>query len=277
MVFGVQCVISIVANQEVDFVNFKTVQLALRELRQLFLKKQTVLSLLVASAICIMSGPFGTQQSLGVLARTTYWTLIVFTTYGIGVFCYVMAHLQPGATRRTTVIAAIAAGVGIATWTTVLNIYAIPNFPTTLYECGIVFVTSFVIAFVLAVALYFLLPSRQNTPETPAKRDIALLDRLPFDKRGTLISLHAADHYVRVETVNRSELTLIGLADAIQLAQPIKGVQVHRSHWVALDQVTGYDKTDGTWTVILTNGRCVPVSRGYRADAITAGIIPARG
>ena len=80
----------------------------------------------------------------------------MFTTYEIGVFCYVMAHLQPGATRRTTVIAAIAAGVGIATWTTVLNIYAIPNFPTTLYECGIVFVTSFVIAFVLAVAVYIL-------------------------------------------------------------------------------------------------------------------------
>ncbi|NDD35511.1 MAG: hypothetical protein EBZ26_04300 [Flavobacteriia bacterium] len=66
MVFGAQCVISIFANQEVDFVNFKTVQLALRELRQLFLKKQTALSLLVASAICIMFGPFGTQQSLGV-------------------------------------------------------------------------------------------------------------------------------------------------------------------------------------------------------------------
>ena len=92
-----------------------------------------------------------------------------------------------------------------------------------------------------------------------------------------MISLHAEDHYVRVETVNGSELILMRLADAIQLAQPIKGVQVHRSHWVALDQVTGYDKTDGTWTVILTNGRCVPVSRGYRADAITAGIIPARG
>lgn len=277
MVFAVQCVISIFANQEVDFVNFKTVQLALREVRHLYLKKQTVLSLLVASAICVMSGPFGTTQSFGVLARTTYWTLIVFTTYGIGVFCYVMAHLQPGATRRTTVIAAIAAGVGIASWTTVLNIYAIPNFPTTLSERGIVFVTSFVIAFVLAVALYFLLPSGQNTPEPPAKRDIALLDRLPFEKRGSLISLHAEDHYVRVETVKGSELTLMRLADAIQLAQPVNGVQVHRSHWVALDQVTGYDKTDGTWTVLLCDGRRVPVSRGYRADAITAGIIPARG
>ena len=277
MVFGLHCVIVVFANQEVDFVNFKTVQLALREMRQLLLEKQTVLSLLVASAICIMSGPIGTQQSLGLLARISYWTLIVFTTYGIGVFCYLMAYLQPCATRRGTVIAAIVAGVGIATWTTVLNIYAIPNFPTTLSERGIVFVTSFVIAFVLAVALYFLLPSRKNTPEITAKRDIALLDRLPFDKRGALISLHAEDHYVRIETVTGSELILMRLADAIQLAQPAKGVQVHRSHWVALDQVTGYDKTDGTWNVILSNGRRVPISRGYRADAITAGIIPARG
>jgi DNA-binding LytR/AlgR family response regulator len=100
---------------------------------------------------------------------------------------------------------------------------------------------------------------------------------LPFDKRGALISLHAEDHYVRIETVKGSELILMRLADAIQLAQPAKGVQVHRSHWVALDQVTGYDKTDGTWNVILSNGRRVPISRGYRADAITAGIIPARG
>ena len=123
----------------------------------------------------------------------------------------------------------------------------------------------------------FLLPAREDSPEIPVKWDIVLLGRLPFDKRGALISLHAEDHYVRVETVKGSELILMRLADAIQLAQPIKGVQVHRSHWVALDQVTGYDKTDGTWTVLLCDGRRVPISRGYHADAITAGIIPARG
>lgn len=214
---------------------------------------------------------------MGILARISYWTLIVFTTYGIGVFCYTMAARWHGTSRRHTVIAASVAGIGIAIWTTGLNMYAIPNFPTTLSARGAVFATSFIIAFVLALAFYFLLPSRGDAPEMADKRTIALLDRLPFDKRGAVISLHAEDHYVRVETVKGSELILMRLADAIQLAQPAKGVQVHRSHWVALDQVAGYDKTDGTWSVILSDGRRVPVSRGYRADAITAGIIPARG
>lgn len=65
MVFGVHCVIVVFANQEVDFVNFKTVQLALREMRLLFLKKQTVLGLCVASAIYV--------SSLGLLGQRKAW------------------------------------------------------------------------------------------------------------------------------------------------------------------------------------------------------------
>lgn len=93
-----------------------------------------------------------------------------------------------------------------------------------------------------------------------------LLERLPQAQRGRLLALKSDDHYVRVYTDAGEALILMRLSDAIKLAAPVPGMRVHRSHWVADDAVTGFDRTGHTGTLLLSNTLTVPVSRSFVRD-----------
>ncbi|MCW1932118.1 LytTR family DNA-binding domain-containing protein [Pararhodobacter zhoushanensis] len=96
--------------------------------------------------------------------------------------------------------------------------------------------------------------------------------RLPLDKRGALISLSVQDHYVEVVTLRGRELLLMRLSDAIAETGGDVGLQVHRSHWVALDQVRAARREGARGVLTLSDGREIPVSRTYAAAAKAAGL-----
>src|SRR5690606_35602655 len=100
-------------------------------------------------------------------------------------------------------------------------------------------------------------------PDAMVPAEPALLDRLPRPQRGRLIHLAVSDHYVDVTTDKGTSLVLMRLADAIRETAPIAGMQVHRSHWVALDAVTRGTRQKGKPVLELENGARVPVSRTY--------------
>lgn len=113
-------------------------------------------------------------------------------------------------------------------------------------------------------------PDESDTP-LPAKADIGLqlpelLDRLPPAQRGNLLALRSDDHYVRVYTDLGETLILARLRDAIDMARPVAGIQVHRSNWVACDAIATFQRTGHTGTLILSNGMEVPVSRTCVGD-----------
>ena len=250
-------------------------QLALREMRLSFTQTKTMIVLAVVSLVCAASGPFGTQDTLTVLARIAYWGVVVVSTYGFGVFLHFV--LAPEDHRTTLAKRVIACGVAaaIAVYISVLNIAVIPGYPVIwgdrIQQGVIIFSVS------LFISLAFDVLSRVTEPDESAVGTCVLLDRIPYEKRGPLVSLHAEDHYVRVETTKGSELILMRLADAIELAAPVVGLRVHRSHWVAVDQVRDYKKTNDVWSVVVSTGQSIPISRGFRGDAVADGIVSARG
>ena len=85
----------------------------------------------------------------------------------------------------------------------------------------------------------------------------ALLARLPHGTRGKLLHLAVADHPVDVTTDRGHALVLIRLSDAIAETAPTPGLQVHRSHWVALDAVRGTRQV-GKPVLHLQNGTVSP-------------------
>lgn len=97
----------------------------------------------------------------------------------------------------------------------------------------------------------------------PPARLPPLLGRLPRAERGELVALKSDDHYVRVYTDVGEALTLARLSDAIEMAKPTRGMQVHRSSWVADRAVRGFRRTGHTGILYLSNGLEVPVSRSY--------------
>lgn len=70
-----------------------------------------------------------------------------------------------------------------------------------------------------------------------------------------------------------SGLLLMRLSDAICETAGVDGVQIHRSHWVALAAVQRVVRADGKPFAELASGRRLPISRGYMAAAKAAGLV----
>jgi hypothetical protein len=107
-----------------------------------------------------------------------------------------------------------------------------------------------------------------SPPEPPP-----ILERLPLPQRGRLLHLEVADHYVEVTTDRGRALLLLRLSDAIRETAPVPGLQVHRSHWIALDAVRKATRQSGRPVLELENGAIIPISRSYLEAARAAGLV----
>ncbi len=83
----------------------------------------------------------------------------------------------------------------------------------------------------------------------------------PALRQATLIALSAEDHYVRLITDKGEELLLMRFADAVAETDPVEGVQVHRSWWVAREAIGHISKQGGNVKLTMRDGTEVPVSR----------------
>lgn len=105
--------------------------------------------------------------------------------------------------------------------------------------------------------------SRSRRAEaTPHITRPAIFDRLkPALREAELYALSSEDHYVRAITSKGDDLILMRLSDAIKETAPLKGLQTHRSWWVAEAGVEKVQKQDGKLSIRLKNDTTSPVSR----------------
>jgi DNA-binding LytR/AlgR family response regulator len=82
-----------------------------------------------------------------------------------------------------------------------------------------------------------------------------------------LVMLSAELHYLRVKTTRGEALILYSFGQAMaELAASDKGIQVHRSHWVARTHVAGVRREEGRMHCVLLSGATVPVARSRQAE-----------
>ena len=96
--------------------------------------------------------------------------------------------------------------------------------------------------------------------------DTPLQRLLPYDKRGKLVFLRASDHYVIVRTTKGEHELRMRFSDALGRLGTARGLQVHRSFWVAQDFLTSPRK-EGRRMVMRVDGVIIPISATYR-DAV---------
>ncbi|MEM9739017.1 MAG: LytTR family DNA-binding domain-containing protein [Pseudomonadota bacterium] len=100
------------------------------------------------------------------------------------------------------------------------------------------------------------------------------LDRLPPRfRKAALYAVSSEDHYLRVHTNLGEELILMRLADAVDLLSSAKGLQVHRSWWVAQDGIEDVQRINGKPVLKLKSGSEAPVSRTYQKAVKDAGLL----
>lgn len=276
----------------------------LREWRSAVTRPTAAAAFVGVAGLLALVGPFGTDETLRLAPRFGYWLVVALATWSAG-FVVTQAtlrglsrHLPPAPARG---LAALACGLAVVLVVLALNAAIFGRLPGR-DSLPVFALTVFLVA-VIVTGLLFLLnaqpraetagvaaagatgsahdaPSRAPAPvpapskAAPAPAAPALLQRLALDKRGALVSLRVEDHYVHVQTTAGSAMVLMRLGDAIAETAPADGLQVHRSYWVAREQVTAATRDGDRAVLQMTHGPDVPVSRRYLPAIRKAGLLP---
>ena len=248
----------------------------LRELRAHVVSVPAAVAFCGVTFVLTIMGPFGSGELLRAVPRFAYWFVIVTTTYCAG---FVINSVLPRVLSRRfskpfiIVLAAVATGVAVSVIVALMNGLTLGYWPQ-IADWPAIFGNIFAIAFVIAVMFEVLTPAIRvqsgEIAQTPP-----IFDRLPFDLRAPLIALSVEDHYVRVHTTKGSEMILMRLGDAIREVGQTRGLQVHRSHWIARDAVSAVARKGDGAVLTMTNGVTIPVSRSNMANIKDAGLLPA--
>ena len=258
--------------------NTALLQSTLREMQRHFTDPRVLASMAVIGGILGFSGPFSTFQYLETLPRLIYWLAVVFATYGVGFFVgnLTVRPLRQRLASPAPRIILMGLFIGPPVTLAVMLINALTfgfggfqpiDWLTLLVNCTLIAVGVSTISEIVDASL------RRAAPAAGADQPAPILERLPVHLRGPLVALSVADHYVEVATAKGKTLVLMRLGDAMREVGETRGVQVHRSHWVAIEAVTRVTRVGGKVTVELSNGTVVPVSRGYLPGVKAAGLV----
>lgn len=217
-------------------------------------------------AVCFLSGPFGTLEALPSGFRLIYWGLIVLTTSMLALWLHTLLRLWDKTSVSTIIAVGIGFGFLVAGIVLALSLSLLQ--PIGRYPGSIELISY---SFPSAAMIFLLSALVMRSMSTPKciDEDIrpALLDRLEkFPHAQQILSLSAQDHYVEVTTEIGAELCLMRLNDAIAQAEPIKGFQIHRSHWVAISTVKSVSTKGTVARALLVDGRTLNISQSRLAD-----------
>jgi DNA-binding LytR/AlgR family response regulator len=256
-------------------------QFTMRELQRVSTAPRAWAAVAGVSVLLGLVGPFGTYDGLRLPARLAYWAATVTATWFVG-FAVValLARLWSGgrdAGMPAYALFGAVAGVPVTLVVWALNAAvfegeAIPFLPLLAYVVAIAAVVSAVVALFIAQHEKALAAAAPQPAATAAPRRPRILDRLPPHLRGALSHMTVQDHYVDIRTDRGGALVLMRLADAIAEAEPVEGLQIHRSHWVAADQIAQSVRMGGRLMLKMKDGTLLPVSRSYLDAVRSAGL-----
>lgn len=234
----------------------------------------------VLTIIIGMAGPFGTYRVMDLPLRLLFWAAVLAVAIFFGTAVRALVHGGLGLRSfavGSTLIAAILAMVFPPTVNLiVLGLNTNPQLvPPGMTELAIyVFLTSLGVgAYRHATGQFEPVPAA----EVPAPSRLPpslprLVDRLPAQVQGPLVSITVRDHYIDVTTARGQASLLLRLSDAVAETCAADGVQVHRSHWVAWDAIEAVEHRGTRMMLRLKGGAEVPVSKTYRPAVEERGI-----
>jgi DNA-binding LytR/AlgR family response regulator len=93
--------------------------------------------------------------------------------------------------------------------------------------------------------------------------DLPFLKDIPKSERKNLLAIQAQQNYIQLIYPEKNYTVIYRLKDALKKIPNELGMKVHRSYWVSFSAI---DKQKDASTIILVNGREVPVSRSFSKE-----------
>lgn len=248
-----------------------------------------VLHTIIAAVILTLTGPFGTYVDFGIFVRFQFWLAAMFSAgLFIHTVCYLALMISDQSVRTSVLAVVVGASLGSVPAAAVVitlysyysdNLTAPLNFPTIWGNVTVIGIMVALFQFRRRIfkanrpaetaSLETSFGNPEGTEDAPFT--VPLLERLP---KGTtpdqIISFSMQDHYVEVMTNQGPHLVLLRLADAIVLLGDLKGLRIHRSHWIALDHLDSLKRNGRAWQAVTSDGRQLPISATYLEATRTA-------
>lgn len=215
--------------------------------------------------ISAVAGPFGTFNLLSFPQRFLFWGLITALIAGgaVGARC-VSRRLQARYTRWqsniiTSFVVAVLCVVLVQWVATLTDTALMVHFPEFLILVGLVFL------------LYLVIFWLQGHLVTRIADETPLMRRVPDELKSPLLRISVSDHFVEIYTERGMHRVRMRFSDAIEQAEGVDGLPVHRSHWVAKQAILSAYRRQGKVKLRLVDGSEVPVSRTYLPNVEAGG------
>lgn len=254
----------------------------------------------LASILAALVGPFGTFEAMNFEERLFYWSGLIGVSLllALGIRKLTLSFLDDTLSSDLAGSVAIALTLGPAICVfnvTVLGHEAL-SLSKMLHHIVVVFTVSLILVLVRLYAR-LLVASEGRSPAAPvvvrSMRQVAVMPvetESPSDEAvhglpaflqhveeeigRNLRWITADDHYLWVHGDGGSARVLMRFRDALKELSHLPGLQVHRSHWVAIPAVVEVRPEGRRHVAILDCGTEVPVSRAYLPDLRAAGLMP---
>lgn len=253
-----------------------------------------------ATLIAAILGPLGSYENCTFDHRLLLWGLWIglFAVIGTGVWSFVHNVLRLRDFHRGGLLTAVLVACGVGFPVNAMNVLAVlPDVGGPYLNADLPEIAAMVFVFSLAIVAHHhfwrapsgvvvqgvaegVVPVPPSVPYVPATEAATaalplprIVARLDEGLQGPLVALSVRDHYVDVQTTLGRGTVLMRLGDAMEEVEPIPGAQVHRSHWVAWDQVIGVEREQGRLFLRMAVGPSVPVSRNNRDRLVERGLM----
>ncbi|MFC2966479.1 LytTR family DNA-binding domain-containing protein [Acidimangrovimonas pyrenivorans] len=234
----------------------------------------------LASVCVAIAGPFGTYEALGLAGRLLCWSAILALAFVAGAgTSWIMARCcrHRGFWQRQLIDAAFFTLFFLPILRGVLLAVTGPAHRHLVMDSWQMAGAVLMVPLGLSLAEYLWLRPRADAGEAAAPGMLRpgprLLDRLTPERRGEILHLSGRDHYVDVKTDRGKDTLLMRFSDAMAELEGLDGLQVHRSHWVAVEAVRGAERERGRVYLTLVDGSRVPVSRSHQPEVVERGLL----
>lgn len=240
-----------------------------KDLREELRAPVVVSAWVVLTIVMALVGPFGSYDPEPLWRRLLVWACLVALAVVMTLAVTIVIRRQwelPGFWRQGVVTSALVALILAVPLRAVADILGDESrfLPASLTEIAL-------FVFCLTLGFFAFRHARALTDDEQPGAGPRLLERLPEALRGGVMRVSGRDHYVEIATEKGTASVLLRFSDALAELDGADGLQVHRSHWVAGDAVTGTAREGGRIFLRLANGPPVPVSRTYLAAVEARG------
>jgi hypothetical protein len=216
-----------------------------------------------------LSGPFGTFVEQSLMERFVYWAVVISIALAVAfVVRYVVRLVIPKLQGLLyglfcgTIFACLFTPLlwGYSEWMSGGRTHEEMRLPLMFFT-----------VLTISVGISAL---RQVLGMDPLDQEPRLVRRIEGYRGEGIARLTVDDHFVDVVTKhNRVHRIRLRFSDAVNEMEPVKGLCIHRSHWVAEDMLDCVIH-EGTREILkLKDGTLLPIGKKYRPNLEVAGLI----